>query len=69
MGIGFTAAVAGRRDAHQTRIEFILHVAFQDAVFDQHIVLTRRAFIIDSHRATTVDDGAVVHDGAQLRGD
>ena len=49
MGIGFTAAVAGRRDAHQTRIEFILHVAFQDAVFDQHIVLTRRAFIIDSH--------------------
>lgn len=36
---------------------------------DQHIVLTRRAFIIDSHRATTVDDGAVVHDGAQFRGD
>ena len=33
--IGFAAAVPGGANAHQSRIELILHVTFEDTVLDQ----------------------------------
>ncbi|MNN55377.1 hypothetical protein D3C81_1702500 [compost metagenome] len=68
MCVGFATTVPGWRNAHQTRVEFVLHVAFQDAVFDQHVVLPRRAFIIDRDRTATIGHGAIIHNGTQFRG-
>ncbi|MNI44126.1 hypothetical protein D3C73_984830 [compost metagenome] len=66
---GFTAAVAGRGGLHQTGVQRVLHVAAQDAVFDQHVALGGVAFVVDVERATAVRQGAVVHDGHALGGD
>jgi hypothetical protein len=56
----FAAPIAGRRDAHQPRVEAILHIALQDAVFDQDRLAGRGAFVVDAERAaagvTVVDD-------------
>ena len=66
MRVGFTAAVAGWRNPHQARVELILHIAFQDAVFNQHVVLPRHAFIVDRQRTAAALQGAVIHHSAQF---
>ena len=60
MSVAFTASIAGRLDAHQARIHGILNVAFEDAVFDQHVLLAGVAFVIHVERAAPVFDRAVV---------
>ena len=60
-----SAAVAGRRHAHETRIELVLHVTFQDALFDEDVVLSWRAFVVYGKRATAVLDRAIVDDGTK----
>ncbi len=63
MLIALPPSVAGRRDAHQPRIEPVLHVAFEDAVLDQHCLAGRRAFVVDAERATPVGKRSVVDHG------
>ncbi len=58
----FAAAVAGRRHVHEARVELVLHVAFHDAVLDEHRAIGRRAFIVDRERAATSRKRAVVDD-------
>ena len=62
-------SVAGRFGLHQPRVEAILQVAAQDALFDQHGARGRRAFVVNIETATAVRDRAVVDDGAELAGD
>ena len=62
----FAAAVAGRRDAHQTGIQPVLHVALEDAVVDQHGAPRRIALVVDVERAAPPVDRAVVDDGDAL---
>ncbi len=69
MGVGFAAAIAGRRDAHQPGVEAILHIALEDAVLDQDIFLGRRAFVVDRQRAAAIEDAAIVDHGDARRGD
>ncbi len=64
--VRFTATVTRWRYAHQARIQFVLHEAFQNAVFDQHVVLTRCPFVIDGHGTTTVRHCAIIHNGTQF---
>ena len=66
MSVGFTATVASRRHPHQTRVEFILHVAFQNAVLNQHVVLAWRTFVINRHRTSAIDHRAVINHGTQF---
>ena len=54
VGIAFAAPVAGGGDAHQPRVEPVLHVALEDAVLDQHVLLGRRALVVDRQRAAAV---------------
>ena len=54
---------------HQACIQRILHIAFEDAVFNQHIALRNIAFVIDVQRAAPVGDGTIVNDGDTLRCD
>jgi len=65
-GVAFTPAVAGGRHAHQARIQRVLDVALQDAVFDQHVALRSVAFVVDVQRAAAIRDGAVVEHGHAL---
>ena len=44
---GFAAAVAGGRHTGEPRIQTILHVTLENAIFDQYGTLRRIAFIID----------------------
>ena len=69
MGEGFAAAVAGGLDAHEAGVEGILHVAFQDAVLDQHGAAGGVALVVDVEGAAAVRQGAVVHHGDALGGD
>src|SRR5471032_1297726 len=64
--VGFTTTVTGAGHAHQARVELVLHVAFEHAVFDQRGALGRGDFVIDAQRATTTRQGAVIDDGAEL---
>src|SRR5207302_10207376 len=61
------------RDVHSfpTRrsSDLILHVRAQNPVLDEHVLATGIAFVVDVDGASVVRDGAVVDDGAQLRGD
>ena len=59
-------AVAGRRHAHQARVERVLHVAGQHAVLDQRGALRGRALVVDVERAAAAAEGAVVDDGDAL---
>src|SRR6266542_3568448 len=47
MGIALSAAIASGFHAHETCILAVLHVANEDAVFDQHCAAGRGAFVID----------------------
>src|ERR1700730_4163606 len=67
MGIALPPAIAGRLHAHEARVLAVLHVANEDAVFDQHGAIGRRALIIDRERAAALCDGAVVHHRHALR--
>ena len=60
--IAFAAAVAGLRNAHQPRREFVAHVALENAVFDENRFLRGRSFIIDVERAAAVGHATVVDD-------
>src|SRR6185503_5001414 len=46
MGEAFPPAVAGRRHAHQPRIETILQIALEDAVLDQAGAARRRSLVV-----------------------
>ena len=50
----------------QARVEFILHVAFQNAVLNQHVVLAWRTFVINRHRTTAIDHRAIINHGTQF---
>src|SRR6267143_2876 len=50
-GEGLAPGVAGQRGFHQTRVERILHVAAQNAVFDQHGARGGVALVVDRERA------------------
>src|SRR5690606_16129756 len=53
------AAIAGRRNAHQSRVEPVLHISFEDTVLDEDIFLRWRALIVDAERAAApAPDGA-----------
>ena len=54
VGEAFAAAVAGGRGLHQAGVGGVLHVAAQDAVFDQHVALADVAFVVDVERATAI---------------
>ena len=65
---GLAAAVAGGAHLHQARIERVLHIAAQDAVFDQHIVLGGVAFVVHVERAAPAGQRAIVDHGHALGG-
>ena len=66
MRVGFATTVAGWRHTHQPGIELVLHIAFENAVFNQNVILTRGTFVINGDGAATVGNGAIIHYGAQL---
>ena len=68
MRIGFAAAIACRINAHQPGILPILHIAFQNAIFDQYIAAACCAFIINGNRAPPVGHGAIVNNGHTFGG-
>ncbi len=61
-------AVAGRRHAHEARVEAILHVAAQHAVLDERGAVGGRALVVDVERAAAARQRAVVHHRALGRG-
>src|SRR5690606_18975590 len=61
VGVAFAPARTSRRDAGEARVQAILQIAFENAVFDQHRALSRRAFIVDGERAAPVFERAVIH--------
>ena len=63
--IAFAASVAGRRRLRDAAGKLVLQIAAQDAVFDQHILLRRHAFVIHVERTAAAADGAVVDHGAE----
>jgi len=69
MGIGLPTAVASRFDPHQARIHAVLHIAFQDSVFDQDRILGRRSLIIDGQRPTPILQRSVIDDRDTWGGD
>ncbi len=58
---GLAPRVAGERHFHQARVQAVLQVAAQHAVFDQHVALGRGAFVVDRERAAPARQRAVVH--------
>ena len=68
-GVAFAPAIAGGLHPHQAGVQAVLHIAFQDAVFNQHIGLGGVAFVVDVERAAPVGQGAIVQDGHALGGD
>ncbi len=67
MRIRFAPAVTGWRHTHQAGVQLVLDIAFQDAIFDQHVVLTRNALIIHRQRAAQPLQRAIIHHGAEFR--
>ena len=59
--IAFAPPIAGRVHAHQAGILPVLHIAFQNTVFDKHGFGGRRAFIINGQRAAAVGYCAVIN--------
>ena len=68
MGIALPAAIAGRLHTHQARIQAVLHVSFEDTVFDKDRFRGRRALVIDGERSAPRGDGPVIDDGHAGRG-
>ena len=62
------AAVAGRRHAHEARIELVLNVSLEHAVLDEHGALRGRALIVDVQGASPPVERAVVDHGDLVRG-
>ena len=56
-----TPPVAGWFDPHQARVEPVLHIAFQDAILDQHGFARGRAFVINRQRTTAAAADRAVH--------
>src|SRR5690606_11682455 len=63
----FAATVAGRRHAHQPRVERVLHIAHEHAVLDQGGALRGRALVVDVERAAALVERAVIDDGHAWR--
>ena len=55
-----TVAVGGA--THDSRREVVLHVSAQAAIFDEHVTLTRCAFVVNVDGTSAVGDGAVIYD-------
>ena len=68
MGIAFPATISGGRNTHQAGVEAILHIAFQDAIFDQDIFLCRRAFVIDAQRSAALVNRTIINNRHAGRG-
>src|SRR5208283_5539618 len=58
--IALTTAIAGVRNAHQTRRQLVGEIPLQDAILDEHGVLGLVAFVVDVERAPASGHGAVV---------
>ena len=69
MGETLAAPISGGVHAHQPGIHPVLHIAFQDAVLDQHRPLCRCALIIEGQRAPARINRAVIDHGDALGGD
>ena len=69
MGKALPPSVASCWNPHQPRVHPVLHIAFEDAVFDQDVFLRRRAFVINRERPAPVIQCAVVNHGHTGRGD
>src|SRR3546814_9195300 len=69
MGEALAAAVAGRSHAHQTGVQSIMDIAFEDAIFDERVALGRRALVVDRQRAAAAADRAVIDRGHARRRD
>src|SRR5690606_26990767 len=49
----------GRRNAHQPRVEPVLHISLENAVLDEDIFLRWRTLVVDAERAAApAPDGA-----------
>ena len=69
MLVAFAASVAGVCHAHEPRGKLVAEVALEDAVFDQHGFLGRRALIVDIQGSAARRHGAVVDHGHLGAGD
>ena len=60
MSIALAPPVAGRSDPHQPRIEPVVDIALEDAVFDQHVFLGGRPLVVDRERAAATLERAII---------
>ena len=67
-GVAFAAAVAGGLHAHQSGVGFVLHIADQNAVFNEYGTAGFVAFVVDIERTATVGYIALVNDGNAFGG-
>src|SRR5262249_5538038 len=57
VGVALPPAIAGRFHVHETGVLTVLHVADENAVFDQHGAVGRRPFVVDRQRAAPLHNG------------
>ena len=62
MGVRFAPAIAGGGHFHEPRVERVLYVALEDAVFDQRGALGGIALVINIEGTATISDGPVIDD-------
>ena len=67
-GVAFAAAVAGGLRTHQAGVGFVLHIADQDAVFNQYGTACFVAFVVDIERTAPVGNVSLVNDGNAFGG-
>ena len=63
IGVALAAGTAGGGHSHPAAVELIHQIAFQHPVFDEHILLSRGALVVDVHGTPGVGDGAVINGG------
>lgn len=63
------AAVAGRLRTRQAGVGFVLHIADQDAVFNQYGAACFVAFVVDVERTAPAGNIALIDDGNAFGGD
>ena len=61
--IALPPPVAGARNPHQPRAQLVAEIALQDAVFDQHRLLGRRAFVVHVEGSAPRRHPPVVYNG------
>ena len=66
MGVGLPPAIARGRNAHETRVEPVLHETNEYTVLDQRGAVGRCALVINGDRPATVRDRAIIHNGDAL---